>query len=258
MATDIHYFLHDKAITFFLVYLRIFSFIFLGAPYIPESSPAFLKHILSASLAFSITPYLNSTDIKNIDITSILYEIFIGTTLAIILKMGVYAIRLSGELIDFFMGYHYAQIINPLTQQETGPMESFFLLLAVFSFFFTEVHHFITQCLWKSFFLLPVGIKNIFSPIYFIQIGFDGLVQNGIIMVFPFIVIISMSLFLLFFINKIFPQLSYVSLMLPTTVMLGLIGILSQFPQKLKLLQNNWIFFSTIVKKSIVAWGGYG
>ncbi len=172
---------------FILVLLRIsgllFLMPFLGARTIPRQVQVSFALILSIIL-FPVLPQ------KIFQIPDTLGGYFVGAfmefSLGVLLGAALFvyftAFQMAGYLIGTSIGFALANVIDPLTQQQSSIFGQLFFLFATLIFLMVDGHHIMIRSLAQTFDLIPLGgmvfgkpIVDMFSAHFFGTIFIVGL-----------------------------------------------------------------------------------
>jgi flagellar biosynthesis protein FliR len=147
---------------FALVLTRVSSFLLVlpifGAKSIPMSIRAATAVLLT--LFFCTTTQLGIDPAKVSTLGAIVLlagEALYGLALGLIVVLLFSVVQLSGHVIEQQMGLTMAEIINPLTDEEIGPMASLLEMIFILMFLSANGHHLFLLILSKSYSAFPAG-----------------------------------------------------------------------------------------------------
>jgi flagellar biosynthetic protein FliR len=147
---------------FALVLTRVSSFLLVlpvfGSKAIPMQIKAAAAILLS--LFFCTTAPLGIDPAKISTLGAILLladEAIYGLALGLIVAFLFSVVSLSGHIIEQQMGLTMAEIINPLTDEEAGPLASLLEMIFLLLFLSANGHHMFLLILSKSYSVFPAG-----------------------------------------------------------------------------------------------------
>lgn len=218
-------------IVYFLIIIRITSMMIVAPFFSVKSIPNIVKIGLSLIMSsFVISIYnlpFNISINSNLDLfILILNEILIGLFIGYIALFVFNAIRISGQFIDFSIGFTMSQYYDPNTNSTSTNIERFFYWLSLSIFVTLNFHHIILSAIIKSFEVIPLGFflnnQNFFiSFIYFFSKSF----YLGIKLAAPIILVLFITEFTMGLIARAVPQINVFILGMPIKVIVGLLSI---------------------------------
>lgn len=220
---------------FFLISVRITSMMLVAPFFSMRQVPNIVKLGLSLILSSLILSIYNF-NIINIDNNFVLLfyianEILIGITIGYISFFIFNSIRMSGQFVDFSIGFTMSQYFDPATSSTSTILERFFNWIALVLFITFNFHHIILSAIIKSFEVFPVGFlinnENIFySLLYFFSKSF----YISIKLAAPIIIVLFITEFTLGLIARAVPQINIFLLGMPIKVIVGLLAIATILP----------------------------
>jgi len=166
---------------FMLVLTRISSFLVVlpvfGSKILPVQIRAAAAVLLSLFFCATVPLGIDSARISTLGAVVLLAgEAVYGLALGLIAALLFSVVQLSGSVIEQQMGLTMAEILDPLTDEEVGPLatllEMFFLLL----FLSANGHHLFLLVLSKSYSAFPAG------TIPTLGLLVDGVIETGSVM----------------------------------------------------------------------------
>jgi flagellar biosynthetic protein FliR len=150
----------NEVILFLLVLARVGTAIATFPVFSSANLPAmskvgaavFFSLILVPLVSHSALPETLSTEVV---ILNLCKEIVVGLILGFLSSFLFAAIELAGQLIAIQMGFSMANVIDPLTQNESTVVSQFYNLLAVMIFLALDGHHFLLNGLYQSYSAVP-------------------------------------------------------------------------------------------------------
>lgn len=138
-------------VAFVLVTTRVGGFVAACPPFLPEStSPSirlFCVVLLSLVLFFCLPQVALPTQIAGAVILELLY----GVTMGVAVRLPILCVYFAGEMLDLNAGYNFSQQVNPLTLEQTGPIQQLSQLCAGLLFFIVGGQQLVILGLARSF-----------------------------------------------------------------------------------------------------------
>lgn len=166
-------------------------------------------------------------------------EALFGLTFGIVANLVFSSIQIAGEIIDFQMGFSYANVVDPLSGLGASVMGQFYLLLATMYYLGIGGHRLTIEGLVRSFALVPPGgfvVRTDFAP------SFVRLVGEVMLLALRFGAPIIVALFLanltLAILSRAIPQMNVFIVGLPLNVGIGLFIALATLPYLLPLFES--------------------
>ncbi|SHE35249.1 flagellar biosynthesis protein FlhB [Caloramator proteoclasticus] len=218
-------------IIYFLIIIRITAMMIVAPFFSVRSIPNIVKLGMSLILSSLIASIYNLP--FNISINSnfdlfilILNEIIIGLFIGYIALFVFNAIRISGQFIDFSIGFTMSQYYDPNTNSTSTNIERFFYWLSLAIFVTLNFHHIILSAIIKSFEVIPLGFflnneKIFISFIYFFSKSF----YLGVKLAAPIVLVLFITEFTMGLIARAVPQINVFILGMPIKVIVGLLSI---------------------------------
>ena len=151
-------------------------------------------------------------------------EVAYGLALGLVIQLVFTAVKQAGSIAGMQMGLTMAEIIDPATNEEEGPvglfLENIFVLLLLVS----GGHHLLLRALGRSFELLPVGQLPRVAPLA------EGVIQAGSMLflfslklVGPVLVGLLLLSVILAVVARVVPEMNVLLVGLPVQILLGLV-----------------------------------
>lgn len=148
-------------IAFLFASTRCAAFLFIAPPFqglVPPTARAGLALVLGMSLA----PQLAASGGLPVDDTvsiigGLLFQVGVGLALGFLVYVIFQAAMTAGSMIDYFGGLTSAQLFDPMTRSQMGPMGRFYQLMATVVLFATGGHLLLIGGLFRSFDAAPVS-----------------------------------------------------------------------------------------------------
>lgn len=214
---------------FFLILVRVSTFMFLFPIFNSRVFPVLIKVFLSLVITMLLYPVLKidvSVFPTNMIETLIMFfsEFVVGFSIGLSVSIFFAAVQFAGQLIGFQMGFSMINVIDPQSGSNISLVEQFAYWLVLLMFLIFNGHHLLIYSLTKSFELIAVG-SIVFKKIVITKF-FDMSFQ---IFVLGF-KIGAPAIAALFFVNvgfgimgKFAPQMNVMLVTFPVNIAVGLI-----------------------------------
>jgi flagellar biosynthetic protein FliR len=152
-----------NVVLFILVIARVSGMIVAAPLFGMSGVPNSIRVGFAVTLAFLMLPGLGQTAGLAIpkDLPSLAFvmgqEILVGVLLGFVANLLFQAVRVAGDLISMQTGLSMANMLDPVSHQQTPVLAQVYFYLAMLLFLSLNVHHWLLVALDKSFQLLPVG-----------------------------------------------------------------------------------------------------
>ncbi|SJZ52534.1 flagellar biosynthesis protein FlhB [Garciella nitratireducens] len=236
METWIEKFLIDEFLTFFLILVRIISFMISSPLFRIKGIPNLLKIGFSCILSYLLyltLPYdvvLQEMSLFSYGI-SVGKEVLFGLALGYIVNLIFLAIQIAGQMLDFQMGFSMATYYDPLTNYNVSLFGNLYYWLGMSLFFAMNGHYYLIYALSKSLELVPL------KGINFSEFNLEGMVQffsNSFFIAFqiaiPIMVILLLVDVIMGLLSRTVPQMNILMLGMPLKVLIGLAATIILLP----------------------------
>ncbi len=147
---------------FALVLMRVSSFLLVLPVFGSKAIPVQIKAAVAVVLSlFFCTTASIRTDLAGISILGAVLllagEAIYGLALGLIVALLFSAVQFSGHVIEQQMGLTMAEIVNPLSDEEAGPLMNFLEMIFLLLFLSANGHHLLLLILSKSYSAFPAG-----------------------------------------------------------------------------------------------------
>ena len=147
---------------FALVLTRISSFLLVlpvfGSKAIPVQIKAAVAVFLSLFFCTTTRLGIDPADVSTMQALVLLAaEAVYGLALGLIVTLLFSVVQLSGHVVEQQMGLTMAEIVDPLTGQEVGPLASMLEMIFILLFLSANGHHLFLLIVSKSFSAFPAG-----------------------------------------------------------------------------------------------------
>ncbi|MGI9951202.1 flagellar biosynthetic protein FliR [Moorellaceae bacterium AZ2] len=227
-----------QAEAFFLVLVRLTTFMLVAPFFSIRNVPALTKAGLGALLAFLLFPTLSAAGQNNeIWRTPLIYalavtnEALAGLALGYIANLLFAAVRVAGEILDLHMGLAMANLLDPQNAAPSTLLGQFFALLGLLLFLGVDGHHTLLLALRESFRLLPLGGVPFQEVLVENVVGlWSSMFLWALRLVLPVVVVLLVADISLSLVARTVPQLNVFILSFPLKVGLGLLTLIAVLP----------------------------
>ena len=239
-----------NVVTFFLLFIRISSFLsflpFFNYVNIPMSAKAALS-IWFSILFFPIVPKvtfeINLLNLALAIFNEVTFAFFVGMALQLVFDILKYA----AEQISFVMGFTMANVVDPNFGTQSTILSQFFNWIAILIFLSLGGDHLEINFIAKTFQELPFGAffdyKNVYE--YFI-VYMSKYFMLGIGLAFPILAISLMSDIIFGMIMKTMPQFNLLVVGFPIKITIAFIVLIV-------ILSSMMVMFTNILNDAFLA-----
>jgi flagellar biosynthetic protein FliR len=213
---------------FALVLTRISSFLLVLPVFGSKGLPVQIK----AAVAVFLSLFFCSTAPLGVDparigilqaIVLLAGEAVYGLALGLIVVLLFSVVQFSGHIVEQQMGLTMAEIVDPLTEEEGGPLASLLEMIFLLLFLSANGHHLFLQILAKSYSVFPAGTTPTLSLLV------DGVIETGSVMFVaglrlaaPLLAAFLILMVALALLARLIPEMDVFFLGMPVQVGLGL------------------------------------
>lgn len=213
---------------FALVLTRVSSFLLVlpvfGSKTIPMQIKAAAAVLLSLFFCTTAPLGIDPAHISTLGAILLLVgEAIYGLALGLIVAVLFSVVQLSGHVIEQQMGLTMAEIINPLTDEEVGPLASLLEMIFLLLFLSANGHHLFLLILSKSYSVFPAG------TIPTLGILVSGVIETGSVMFVaslrlaaPMMAAFLILVVALALLARLIPEMDIFFISMPVQVALGL------------------------------------
>lgn len=245
--------------SFALALFRISGFMFIAPVFGSNAIPARLKIVISILLAFIMRAQVNQVEIPQ---TAFAYMVFVSNELAIGLLTGFIFmlffnfIQVAGQLIDHELGLSLANVIDPITQEQTSVIGQFKLLVTTIIFLLLDGHLALLSTFMSTFKVIPVGDLVFPSGLYkFASMELiTQLLKLSIIISAPVVVASIVTTVSLGFMTRAFPEFNFFASGFNLRILIILVVVLLAIPVILNSISNGLVDMISIHRKSVENW----
>ena len=234
--TEIYQFSEPQMLIFFLVLVRVSSFIVSWPVFGVETISAHIKVLFALVLTMMIFPTLSFTAEQYAAVCpSIIMmaakEAFICLMMCYLARFFFFAFQICGELVSMSMGLSSAQMFNPALGGQSTSIEQFFLSFAALFYLAVNGHHFLLSGLVDSFRLVPISSQLVNTHEFAnISLFVREVIEIGLKFSAPVLVSILVINLVLGIIGRTVPQMNVLVTSFPINILIGFIVISLTLP----------------------------
>ncbi|MBI4243726.1 MAG: flagellar biosynthetic protein FliR [Planctomycetes bacterium] len=245
--------------TFMLLLFRITGF-FMIAPFFGSNLvPIRVKILLSLMFAIILKPLVSQIEISP---TAISYAVFIFNELSIGLFVGFIMmtiftfIQVGGQLIDHELGLSLANIIDPITQEQTSVIGQFKILITTLIFILIDGHLTLLSTFMDTFKIIPIAHITFPENLYkFVCFEFiSDLFKLSVKMSAPVLIASIVTTIALGFMTRAFPEFNLFSAGFNLRILIILIVYLIAIPVIITFISHELVEKSGALYKMILKW----
>lgn len=236
---------------FGLVLARVGAFIASCPLFVADNLPTTLKAGLGGMLAVALTLALPRTPMPSSLVLAILGELALGLVFGLCVRLVGLAVHFCGELIDGSVGFSFARTVNPMNNEEAGPLTRVSQLVAALTFVMADGQHTVVRQLARSLVLVPPGSAG-YDPNWstLLSSRFADLLSVGIRLAMPIVLTLMGVQLATALMARLSPQLNLWGVGFLATSGMGLIALWLYTPA---FIQSQGILWRM---QSTWAWGG--
>jgi len=143
-----------------LIFLRLASLVMLVPGLGDQAVPARYRLSFALAFAFVVTPIVRDT-IPPLPPTlgamtgQVLHEVIIGLMLGTLMRVLLFTLVTSGEIMSLQTGLSFAQTANPAQAQPSTSMGTFLAMMGLVMIYVTNTHHLFIRAMVDSFRIFP-------------------------------------------------------------------------------------------------------
>ncbi|MEZ4836933.1 MAG: flagellar biosynthetic protein FliR [Caldilineaceae bacterium] len=226
--------------TFFLLFIRLLSFVSIAPIFSQRSFPNTAKIGLAALVAFVLAPLSPVQSLPESDLrffTLVVQEIMVGLLLGFAVQLPILAIAMIGQLVASSMGLSYATSISPVFGDMSPPVGQFYQQLAVLIFILLRADHVVLLGLKQMLDMVPPGfmLAEVMQNAGDVLVGRLVYFTNQLWLIslqlaLPIVGAVLLADLALVLISRAMPRMNAFSLSLPLKVLMGLLVSTFAFP----------------------------
>ncbi len=216
---------------FALVLVRVASILFLMPVFSTRALPVQIKAAACIMLALLLTPVVpfRPDQLPGNPVSMgimLVAELFVGITLALIVRLVFAGLQLAAQMVGFQMGFSVANIVDPQTGTQSVVITQFAYLISLLLFLAANGHYIILEALYESFQVLEPGRAVLNANIFHIvtDMGEEMFVLSVKLMA-PVMAILLFSQVAMGILAKTVPQINILVMSFGLNIALGLFFI---------------------------------
>ncbi|ABO50904.1 flagellar biosynthetic protein FliR [Desulforamulus reducens MI-1] len=213
--------------TFFLVFVRMLSFIFscplYAIPGIPPLVKAGLSLVLAALTAPLVEPAAASFPggLWGLGL-AVFSEVGVGLAIGLVCTFVFNAIRIAGQLLDFQIGFAMAAVMDPLGGGMNTLVSRFLFFMTLVLYMNMDGHHALIRALVKSYELVPLTAAAMNGELTLLIIRiFTDTFALAVQICAPVVAVLVITDLAMGLIGKTAPQLNIFQLGFPLKIAVG-------------------------------------
>lgn len=222
--------------TFFLVFIRMVSFIFSCPLYAIPGIPPLVKAGLSFILAIVVTPMVEPAATQFPGglwgfALVVLSEVGMGLALGLVCTFIFSVLQIAGQLLDFQIGFAMAAVMDPLSGSMNTLVSRFLHFMTLVLFLNVDGHHALIRALVKSYELVPLTTAGINGDVTILIIRiFTDTFALAVQICAPVVAILVITDLAMGLIGKTAPQLNIFQLGFPLKITVGVSSLALLLP----------------------------
>lgn len=213
--------------TFFLVFVRMLSFIFACPLYALPGMPPLVKAGLGFVLAILVTPLVEPATtsfpggVWGLGL-AVFSEVGVGLALGLVCTFFFNVIRIAGQLLDFQIGFAMSAVMDPLSGSMNTLISRFLFFMTLLLYLNVDGHHTLIRALAKSYELVPLAAAGINGEVTLLIIRiFTDTFALAVQICAPVVAVVVIIDLAMGLIGKTAPQLNIFQLGFPLKIVVG-------------------------------------
>ncbi len=219
----------EYLLPFFMIFTRIAAFMFSAPVFswktIPVNIKVALAVMISLFFAFMIDPDPRLYHVHFLQSLILLsQEAIYGLALGLISTALFFVVRVAGSIVETQMGLTMANILDPLTGENSQPLGMLLEIIFILLFLSVNGHHIFLMMLSKSFEVFSLGMTPSIEAL------FTGVLKAGTFMLLlslrlaaPMLAAFMILMVVLAILARVAPDMNILFISLPVRVGLGLL-----------------------------------
>jgi flagellar biosynthetic protein FliR len=228
--------LTEKLLGFAMVLTRISAFFLVVPVFGWETIPMTIK--VAATVLLSIFFSLTSPLVVNAEHASAVQAMLLlggeatyGLALGAIASVLFSAVKLSGKIVEDQMGLSMAEILDPLTQEQSQPLASLLEMIFVIAFLAANGHHLLIKVIQRSYELFPAGKIPTMAVLAGNMLEATSMMLiAGLRLAAPILAAMLVLLVALAILARIVPEMDIFFISFPLRIVLGLVMLVVFVP----------------------------
>lgn len=225
-----------EMILFFMVLVRMTSFVVTWPVFGIENISAPVKVLFATVLAMVVFPTLHfkAAQVEAIKSDLMLLaarEAFVGLSVGFLGRFFFFAFRIAGEMISQALGLGAAQMFNPALGGQTSSLEQLYVGLASLFYLAVNGHHFLITGLVGTFDVVPVAQLTLNTSQFFgVAHMAQEVIELGLKLSAPIVISILVVNLILGVVGKTVPQLNVLVTSFPVNILCGFVLMMITLP----------------------------
>ncbi len=228
--------LTEKLLSFAMVLTRVSAFFLVVPVFSWETIPMTIKVAATVLLSFFFS--LTNPSIMAVEhCSSVQAMLLLGGEATYGLALGAIAniifstVKLSGRIVEDQMGFSMAEILDPLTQEQSQPLASLMEMIFVIAFLSANGHHLLLRVIQRSYELFPAGKIPAMSVLAGNLVEATSMMLTaGLQIAAPILAAMLVLLVALAILSRMVPEMDIFFISFPLRIALGLIMLILFVP----------------------------
>jgi flagellar biosynthetic protein FliR len=228
--------LTEKLLGFVMVLTRISAFFLVVPVFGWETIPMTMK--VAAAVLLSIFFSLTSPLVVSAEQASAVQAMLLlggeatyGLALGAIVSVLFSAVKLGGRIVEDQMGLTMAEILDPLTQEQSQPLASLLEMIFVIAFLAANGHHLLIKVIHRSYELFPAGkIPTMAALAGNMLEATSMMLIAGLRLAAPMLAALLVLLVALAILARMVPEMDIFFISFPLRIVLGLVMLVVFVP----------------------------
>ncbi len=217
----------QELVGFALVVGRVGGLFLLAPVFSSRLVPARVRALVAAAFALALAPLATEgrqLPAQALDLALVLVkEILVGLAFALAVGAVAAILQAAAELLDVLVGFAYAQLVDPMTGAQGGPMARLYSMLGAIVFLLVGGDHLVVLGLARSYEVLPLDAGP--DPAALAAMAASQLPQIALAaleVAAPVLVALVLADIALALVARAVPQMNVFFVGLPAKILLGL------------------------------------
>lgn len=234
--TEVYRFNEPQMLLFFLVLIRISTFVVTWPVFGVETVSQHIKILFAFVIAIMVFPTLHFSGtqysmVKESLIHMAVREAVIGALMGMLGRIFFFVFQIAGELASLAMGLSSAQIFNPTLGGQSTAIEQFHVAFATLFYLAVNGHHLLLAGLVDSFRLVPLTSELLHtSEFKNMSLIISEIVSIGLRLSAPVMISILVVNVVLGIVGKTVPQMNVLVTSFPINILIGFTILILTLP----------------------------
>lgn len=220
----------NTLVGFLLVLARVSPIFLLAPPFSSTMVPMRARSIIAVALAIGISPLaLHGQQIPGdaLQITGLaLKEIVIGLGFALSIACLFAALDAAGSILDTQIGFSFGSLINPVDNQQSGPLSQAYSMLAVALFIAIDGESWVIRGLARTYELVPMlELPSIDRLTASVTGALGGIFAAALEVAAPVLLALILTDVAFGVVSRVVPQLNVFAVGFPLKIIVGLLVV---------------------------------